>query len=132
MQKLILCFAIFMSGCSATSVRSSPGHTPVDFCMDEPQSRQYWTSHFSKRFEGEVSGLIRAGAFVRFGGRLGDVYEGFVPARRIRGERFELNEEETSLVGSKTGRKVSLGDALDVLVEKVEAARGRVDLDPAD
>ena len=37
-------------------------------------------------FEGEVSGVIRAGAFVAFGGELGDVYEGFLPARRM-GER---------------------------------------------
>ena len=36
-------------------------------------------------FEGEVSGVIRAGAFVAFGGELGDVYEGFLPARRLRG-----------------------------------------------
>ena len=44
--------------------------------------------------------MIGAGAFVRFGGELGDVYEGFLPARRIRGERFEINETETALVGA--------------------------------
>ena len=27
--------------------------------------------------------MIRAGAFVAFGGELGDVYEGFLPARRM-------------------------------------------------
>src|SRR2546429_3621876 len=36
-------------------------------------------------FEGEVSGVVGAGAFVRFGGALGDVYEGFLPARRVGG-----------------------------------------------
>ena len=56
------------------------------------------------RFEGEVSGLVGAGAFVRFDGELGDVYEGFVPARVLRGERFDLNETETALVGRRTGR----------------------------
>ncbi len=45
--------------------------------------------------------MIRAGAFVAFGGELGDVYEGFLPARRLRGERFELNETETALVGAQ-------------------------------
>ena len=54
-------------------------------------------------FEGEVSGLIRAGAFVGFGGELGDVYEGFLPARRLGGaERFELDESETALVGQES------------------------------
>ncbi len=61
-------------------------------------------------FEGEVSGVIRAGAFVGFGGELGDVYEGFLPARRIGGERFELNETETALVGRRVGAR-SCGSA---------------------
>jgi ribonuclease R len=103
-----------------------------DVCAAFLLERELFEEGYEKRFEGEVSGVIRSGAFVRFGGRLGDVYEGFVPARRIRGERFELNEEETSLVGSKTGRKVSLGDSLAVRVEKVDPPQGRVDLDPFD
>jgi ribonuclease R len=82
-------------------------------------------------FEGEVSGLVRAGAFVGFGGELGDVYEGFLPARRIGGaERFELNETETALVGGESGRRLRLGDPISVQVARVEAARGRVDLEP--
>ena len=85
------------------------------------------------KFEGEVSGLIRAGAFVGFGGELGDVYEGFLPARRIGGsERFELNETETALVGEGSGRKLRLGDPVSVHVSGVEAARGRTDLEPVD
>jgi ribonuclease R len=84
-------------------------------------------------FEGEVSGLIRAGAFVAFGGELGDVYEGFLPARRLGGaERFELNESETALVGEESKRRLRLGDPLSVKVSGVEAARGRVDLEPLD
>jgi ribonuclease R len=80
-------------------------------------------------FEGEISGLIRAGAFVAFGGELGDVYEGFVPARTIGDERFELNETETALVGRESGTALRLGDPLSVRVTGVEAARGRVDLE---
>jgi ribonuclease R len=84
-------------------------------------------------FEGEVSGLIRAGAFVGFGGELGDVYEGFLPARRIGGaERFELDESETALVGQDSGRKLHLGDPISVQVSGVEAARGRADLEPVE
>jgi ribonuclease R len=82
-------------------------------------------------FEGEVSGLIRAGAFVGFGGELGDVYEGFLPASRLGGaERFELNQTETALVGQDSKRKLRLGDPISVQVSGVEAARGRADLEP--
>jgi ribonuclease R len=79
-------------------------------------------------FEGEVSGTVRAGAFVAFGGELGDVYEGFVPARTM-GERFELNETETALVGRESGSALQLGDPISVRITGVDAARGRVDLE---
>jgi ribonuclease R len=85
------------------------------------------------RFEGEVSGVVGAGAFVRFGGVLADVYEGFLPARRIGGrERYELDATETMLLGSSGGGAVRIGDPVTVTVDRVEAPRGRVDLLPAE
>jgi ribonuclease R len=83
------------------------------------------------RFEGEVSGVVGAGAFVRFGGALADVYEGFLPARRIGGrERYELDATETMLVGARGGGAIRIGDPVGVTVDRVEAPRGRVDLLP--
>ncbi len=84
------------------------------------------------KFRGEVSGVIRAGAFASFGGELGDVYEGFVPARLMPGEYFGLNETETALIGRRSGRAVRLGDPIAVQVGKVDANNGRVDLEPVD
>jgi len=83
-------------------------------------------------FEGEVSGVIRAGAFVAFGGVLGDAYEGFLPARMMGEERFELNEAETALVGRESSATLRLGDPTSVRVTDVAAERGRVDLELAD
>ena len=60
--------------------------------------------------------MIRAGAFVAFGGELGDVYEGFLPARTMGDERFELNETETALVGRESGATLRLGDPISVRV----------------
>ena len=77
--------------------------------------------------------MIRAGAFVAFGGELGDVYEGFVPARTMGGERFELNETETALVGRESGATLRLGDPISVRVTEVGAEpAGRVDLELVD
>jgi len=85
------------------------------------------------RFEGEVSGVVGAGAFVRFGGALADVYEGFLPARRIGGrERYELDTTETTLVGARGGGAIRIGDPVRVGVDRVEAPRGRVDLLPSE
>jgi ribonuclease R len=83
------------------------------------------------KFEGEVSGVIRSGAFVAFGGQLGEVYEGFMPVRRMADERLELNETETSLRGG-SGRAIRLGDPVSIQVIDVDAPRGRVDVVPID
>jgi ribonuclease R len=80
-----------------------------------------------REFDGEVVGLIGAGAFVTFG----DGYEGLLPVRRLRGDWWELNELGTMLVGAESGRVVRLGDAVRVVVGRIEPSRGRVDLYPA-
>jgi ribonuclease R len=103
-----------------------------DVCSAFLLERELFETGWERQFEGEVAGLIGAGAFVAFGGELGDTYEGFVPARRLRGERFELNEIETALVGSRTGGTVRMGDPISVRVDRVEPPRGRVDLEPAE
>jgi ribonuclease R len=78
-------------------------------------------------FSGEVVGLIEKGAFVRFGD---EGFEGLLPARRLQGW-WELNELNTALVAAGSERELRLGDAVDVSVERIETARGRVDLAPA-
>ncbi len=77
-------------------------------------------------FEGEVMGLIEKGAFVRFGE---EGFEGLLPARRMRGW-WELNEVNTALVAGE--KQLRLGDRVKVTVDRVETARGRVDLSPAE
>ena len=83
-------------------------------------------------FEGEVSGVIRAGAFVSFGGELGDVYEGMLPARRLPGGRFELDRAEVALVAQGSKTTLRLGDPVSVRVAGVDAERGRADLELGD
>ncbi|MGB7587746.1 MAG: RNB domain-containing ribonuclease [Solirubrobacterales bacterium] len=99
-----------------------------DICAAFLLERELRERGAQTRFEGEISGVIRGGVFMAFGGRLGDVYEGFMPARRMGGERFELNETETGLVGSESGTALRLGDPLSIQVAGVDAPRGRVDL----
>jgi ribonuclease R len=103
-----------------------------DICAAFLLERELFEGGWTRRFEGEVSGVIGAGAFITFGGELGDVYEGFIPVRRMRGDRYDLNLEETALIGGKSGKAVRFGDPVSVTVQRVDAVRGRVDLDPAD
>jgi len=87
-----------------------------------------------REWEGEIVGLIGAGAFVAFGGR----YEGMIAVRRLRGDPpwrgagwWELNEQGTILFGTRSGATLRLGDPIKVRVLRIEAAQGRVDLELA-
>ena len=72
--------------------------------------------------------VISSGAFVRFGE---EAFEGFIPVRRMRGDWYQLNEEETALIGEDSGRAFRLGDPVRVTVGRVDPPRGRVDLELA-
>ncbi|HEV3000045.1 MAG TPA: RNB domain-containing ribonuclease [Solirubrobacteraceae bacterium] len=89
--------------------------------------RELFDRGWEREFEGEVVGVIGAGAFVAFG----DGYEGLLPVRRLRGDWWELNEEGTILHGTRGGGAIRVGDPVRVTVGKVDAPRGRVDLYPA-
>jgi len=89
--------------------------------------RRLFEEGFDRVFDGEVIGVIGAGAFVAFGAG----HQGLLPVRRLRGDWWELNEEGTLLRGEESGRTIRLGDPVQVRVERVEAPRGRVDLVPA-
>jgi len=93
------------------------------FLLDQRLQDEGWEQEFA----GEVVGLVGGGLFVRFG----EVFEGFLSSRRLGGERFEVSEHETALVGEATGRRYRLGDAVAVKVERVDRLRGKVDLAPA-
>jgi ribonuclease R len=68
-------------------------------------------------FDGRISGVTRAGLFVKLHGTGAD---GFVPARTIGDEYFHFDETRHSMVGRHSGETYRLGDA--VTVKLVEAA----------
>jgi ribonuclease R len=90
-------------------------------CLAFLLERRLFHEGWDAPFEGEVVGLIEAGAFVRFG----DVFEGFMPARLWRGERSALDPLGVALV-ARSGRRLRLGDGVAVTVESVDRARGRI------
>ena len=99
-----------------------------DICLCFLLERRLAEAGWELELDGEVVGLIASGLFVEFGE---EGFEGFLPVRRMRGDWWEINEQETALVGADSGRRIRIGDPLRVAVARVEPARGRADLELA-
>jgi len=77
-------------------------------------------------FDGEIVGVIGSGLFVRFE----DVFEAFLPARRLPGDYFEASPLGTALTGRRGGGTFRLGDPITVRVERIERTSGKVEVSP--
>jgi ribonuclease R len=69
------------------------------------------------QFDGRISGVTRAGLFVKLDGTGAD---GFIPARTIGDEYYRYEEAMHAMVGNRSGETYRLGDR--VTVRLVEAA----------
>ncbi|HKD34269.1 MAG TPA: RNB domain-containing ribonuclease [Gaiellaceae bacterium] len=95
-----------------------------EICLAWLLERQLFELGWDAIFEGEIVGLIPSGLFVRFA----EVFEGFLPARRLPGDYFELNPLGTELAGRRSGRRYRLGDPLEVRVEEIRRNEGKVEV----
>ena len=95
-----------------------------EICLAWLLERRLFELGWETSFEGEITGAIPSGLFVRFA----EVFEGYVPARRLVGDYYELNELGTALVGRRGGRRYRLGDPLEVCVAEIRRNEGKVEL----
>jgi ribonuclease R len=95
-----------------------------EICLAWLLERRLFELGWESGFDGEIVGLIPSGLFVRFG----EVFEGFVPARRLPGDYFELNQLGTALAGRRSGRRYRLGDPLEVRVQEIRRNEGKIEV----
>src|SRR5581483_5691727 len=95
-----------------------------EICLAWLLERQLFELGWDHAFEGEIVGAIDSGLFVRFG----EVFAGYLPARRLAGDYFELDVTGTRLVGRRGGGSFRLGDPIRVRVEEVRRWEGKVEL----
>ena len=113
-----------------TSVRerelASVEYKADEICLAWLLERRLFEEGWEAEFGGEIVGAIGSGIFVRF-----DVlFEGYVPARKLSGDYYELNPLATALVGRRSGFAYRLGDPVRVRVDRIEKPGGRVSLEP--
>ncbi len=81
-----------------------------------------WLSeHVGGTFRGRISGVTRAGLFVRLNDTGAD---GFIPASTLLGDYYVHDEAAQALVGERTGETFRLGDAADVRLMEVTPLAG--------
>ncbi len=95
-----------------------------EICAAWLLERTLFERGWEEPFSGEVTGMIGSGLFIRFG----EVFEGYLPARRLEGDYYELNDLGTALVGRRGGRRYRLGDEVDVKVEDIRRSEGKIEL----
>jgi ribonuclease R len=108
----------------AAAIERTADDVARSFLLEAELFRKGWQTEW----QGEVVGVIGAGAFVAFG----DGHEGMLPVRRLRGDWWELDPLEVMLIGAQSGKAIRLGDPVVVQVERVDAPRGRADLSPVE
>jgi ribonuclease R len=96
--------------------------TADDVCAAFLLERDLYEQGWDATFAGEVVGVIDSGAFVRFG----TLFEGYLPGRSWAGELVDLDPLGAALVARRSGRRLRLGDPIDVAVRAVDRAAGRV------
>jgi len=96
-------------------------------CLAWLLERRLFDAGWDATFDGEIVGAIGSGVFVRFDG----VFEGYLPARRMPGDYYELDPLGTALVGRRSGSAYRLGDPISVRVERIEKTEGKVALELA-
>ena len=99
-------------------------HIADDICLAWLLHTELHERGWEEPWPGEIVGVIPSGVFVRFG----DVFEGYLPARRIPGDYFELNTLGTALAGRRGGGVYRLGDPIEVVVAEIRRSEGKVEL----
>ena len=101
-------------------------HRADDICLAWLLEAVLYDRGWDESFDGEITGVIASGLFARFA----DVFEGYVPVRKLPGY-FELNPTATALVARRGGRKYRLGDPIEVRVTDIDRPAGKIELTTA-
>jgi ribonuclease R len=86
---------------------------------------EFLSKHIGEAFSGFITGVTDWGIFVE----MDDNHcEGMLRISDMKGDFYEFNEKDMSVMGKRTGVKLSLGDKLNVRIKKTNMNKRTVDL----
>ena len=85
---------------------------------------QYMEQRIGQEYPGVITGVTNFGVFVQ----IPDLQiDGLVHVTALGSDYFEFDAGSQSLVGERTGQRYRLGDALDIVVARVDLETRRID-----
>ena len=105
--------------CSLTERRSSEAERE----LVEWKKAKFMTGHVGDEFAGLITSTTKFGFFVEL-----ETFfvEGLVPLDGMGGDRFLYQENSRKIVGERTRRAFSIGDKVQVRLDRVDASEGRL------
>ena len=91
--------------------------------VDKLKKVQYMTAHVGEEYSGVISGVTKWGIYVA----LPNTIEGMIPMAALKGDRFVFDEESYSIVGTYTGSIFTLGQNIDIIVERADIEKRQID-----
>ncbi|MEM7611588.1 MAG: ribonuclease R [Pseudomonadota bacterium] len=85
---------------------------------------QYMQKHLGERFDGMISGVTHFGLFVQISELQID---GLVHVSSLKNDYYEHQPEGQRLVGSRSGQVYKLGDAVEIIVDRVDLESRQID-----
>ncbi|MFO0718838.1 MAG: ribonuclease R [Candidatus Paceibacterota bacterium] len=85
---------------------------------------EYMSSRIGQEFEGTISGISEWGIYIE---ETETKCEGMAKIRDMKDDTYELDEKNYSLIGTKTGKKYSLGDKVKFKVTNADLDRKTLD-----
>nr|MCA8836634.1 S1 RNA-binding domain-containing protein [Pseudomonadota bacterium] len=90
---------------------------------------QYMEGHIGEEFDGVITGVTNFGVFVQITALMTD---GLVHVTSLANDYYQFDSGSMRLVGERTGKVFSLGEAMRVRVHKVDMDSRKIDFRPVE
>ncbi|MFZ4405593.1 MAG: ribonuclease R, partial [Pseudobdellovibrionaceae bacterium] len=86
---------------------------------------EFMQDHLGEAFDGIISGVTKWGLYVVLNDTLS---EGMIHISKLGNDFFTFDEKKYAVIGERTGKKYTLGDAIKVKIEKIDLDKKAIDM----
>ena len=126
LDQITLHYAPYAASAAADSSKFEVRAMTAERSAEDCYMAEYMRAHIGEEFDGVVSGVTMRGVFVE----LASSAEGFVPVISFPGANYQF-DGVVSQVDETTGKRLTIGQPLRVVVVSADVPSGRIDFAPA-